>query len=285
MKLSIFTTIGYNGMPPPRSGDSWNYQNAIDCYCELADEVIIMNGASDSFTINRNDKIRVINHDWSQEFDWPFIGQQFQRGYEATTGDWVVHADLDFIFHEDDFSAIRKVMEQYPKQPGLTFYKHQFILPDRYNLKSRLVLAVNKKIYGDRIRFDAGGDLCQPSLDGEYIKPDFVAESRMPFYNYEKLTKTSEQIMEDCGRMDRAYYRHFGNWQLSIDKSGTDESCFDGYIKLLKGRFKKPSEHIKLEDHPKYIQETIRNLKPYQFGYNGFGLLGDKNDYLKGLHA
>lgn len=282
MKISVFTTT----TNPTVRGDNW--QDAIRCYADLADEVIIINGGEDlgvnaGFVLNN---IKIIQSDWPKEFDWPLIGQQFQRGYEAATGDWVIHADLDFIFHEKDFDKIRRAFTDNPNQPALTFWKHQFILPDRYNLKSRLVIAVNKKVYGDRIRFDSGGDLCQPSLDGEQIKSDFVAEARVAIYNYEKMTKTSDQIMDDCGRMDRAYRRHFKAWQLSADGSGSDESCFDGYIQLMIGRLKKPSEHIKLSEHPKYVRDTIRNLNPEEFGYNGFGLLGGESDYKKeAIHA
>lgn len=277
MKLSVFTTM----KNPFERGD--NYEDALACYRNLADEVVIVNSGDSVLTKSGIPNRVDVQMNWPQEFDWPVIGNAFQRGYEVATGDWVIHADLDFIFHERDFKAIREVMEKNPNQPALSFWKYQFVLPDRYNLKSRLVVAVNKKVYGDRIKFDSGGDLCQPSLDGEEIKPDFVEEARIPFYNYEKMTKTADQIMADCGRMDRAYHRHFGKWQLSTDGSGTDESCFDGYIKLLKSRFKKPSEHIKIDEHPKYIQKTIRLLSPEQFGYNGFGLLGEDSGYHKEL--
>lgn len=279
MKISIFTTV----TAPYVRGDL--FDESLNCYNALADEVIIVDGkpTADSdymWQLKERKKTKVIFHKWPKEFDWPLIGEQFQRGYEAATGDWVIHADLDFIFHEKDFAAIRKAFEENSKQPALSFWKYQFILPDRYNLKSRLVIAVNKKVYGDRIRFDSGGDLCQPSLDGEEIKPDYVNEARVPFYNYEKMTKTADQIMEDCGRMDRAYHRHFKSWQLCDDNSGSDESCFNGYIKLLRGRFNKPCEHIKLRDHPIFVQETIAGLRKNQFGFNGFGLFGD-NDYLR----
>lgn len=283
LKLSVFTTM----TNPMERGDI--ISNALDCYYELADEVIIMNGGKKYTWIPNGlypgKTIGIIDWPWQQEFDWPFIGEQFQRGYEVATGDWVIHADLDMIFHEKDFARIRQVMEDNPNQPALSFWKYQFILPDRYNLKSRIVLAVNKKVYGDRIRFDSGGDLCQPSLDGEQIPVEAVEEARVAIYNYEKIAKTSDQMMDDCGRMDRAYYRHFKEWQLSTDGSGSDESCFDGYIKLLKGRFNKPQEHIKLTDHPKYMQKTILSLQPQQFGFDGFGFFGD-NDYLKvGINA
>lgn len=270
LKLSIFTTV----TDPERRGD--NYFDAYQCYKELADEVIIVNGGTERII----GETQIFNP-WPQEFDWPLIGQQFQRGYEACNGDWVIHADLDFVFHEHDFTAIRRAFEDNPNAPALSFWKYQFILPDRYNLKSRLVIAVNKKRYGNRIKFDSGGDLCQPSLDGQEIKPEYVPEARVPFYNYEKMTKSIDQVMDDCGRMDRAYHKHFGTWQLSEDGSGSDESCFNGYIKLVRGRFHKPQEHIGLEKHPYFVQNTIRSLKAQNFGYNGFELLmGSENRYM-----
>lgn len=278
IKLSVFTTI----TNPTNRGDNW--KDALTCYGDLADEVIIINGGESIGRINAyigNANVKMLDHQWEQEFDWPFIGQQFQRGYEAATGDWVIHADIDFLFHEQDFDLIRQAMEQHPDSPALSFWKYQFILPDRYNLKSRLVIAVNKKRYGDRIKFDSGGDLCQPSLDGKEIKPDYVDEARVPLYNYEKIIKTSEQVTDDCGRMARAWHRHFKDYRLGYD----DESAFDEWVKMMKGRFAKPQEHIKLSSHPKYIQETIKSLTPDQFGYNGFGLFGE-NDYMRELaHA
>lgn len=269
LKLSIFTTIRY----PLKRGD--NVDDALACYTGLADEVVIVNGGY-SYT-KPDSKYRKIQYDWPDEFTWPFIGEQFQRGYEAATGDWVIHADIDFIFDEKDYDNIRETLER-TDAPALSFYKYQFVLPDRYNLKSRLVIAVNKGKYGDRIRFDSGGDLAQPSLDGKYISPDDVPESKIGFWNYEKITKTKEQIMDDVGRMERAYQRHFGHTQYGSD--GTNQDAFKFWIKAQYGKLQKPQEHVKLEDHPKCMQQTIKNLKPEQWGYSAFGL--EENDYVKG---
>jgi hypothetical protein len=267
MKLSVFTTV----TDPKRRGD--NFIDAWNCYSELADEVVRVDGSDKDIKIWDNHHTYYVKEgvEWPQEFSWPLIGQQFQRGYEACTGDWVIHADLDFIFHERDFATLRKALELNKDAPGLSFWKYQFILPDRYNLKSRLVLAVNKGKYGDRIRFDSGGDLCQPSLDGQQIQIDDVPEARVPFYNYEKLLKTKEQIMNDQGRMERAYFRHFKRYQLA--ENGTDESAYDGWLRMQQGRFNKPQEFIGWGEHPQYVRETIRKLKPEQWGYSGFGNL------------
>ncbi len=267
-------------MNPIERGDA--YKEALACYNDLADEVVVINSGDKVPDPNMRNALELKNR-WGDEFDWKVIGRTFQKGYEAATGDWVLHADLDFIFHERDFKALRQAMEENIYAPALSLWKYQFILPDRYTIKSRLILAINKKECGDRIRFDSGGDLCQPSYDGKLLTPDDVPEARIPFYNYEKLIKTREQIMSDQGRMERAYRRHFGHFQLADHDS--DAAAYHGWLEMMIGRFDKPAEHIKLEDHPKYIQQTIRDLKPDQFGYNGFGVLGTPNDYVKGLHA
>lgn len=274
MKLSIFTTV----TNPILRGD--NLYPSLECYEELADEVVIVNGKLNAplYGEKARDTTKNITYVWPRKFSWDFIGQQFQRGYEACTGDVVIHADLDFIFHEQDFNSIRQAAQEMLDngEPARSFYKYQFIQPDRYNLKSRLVIMVNKRDYGDRIKFNSGGDLCQPSLDGNELSPDEVKESGIAFYNYEKLCKTKEQILDDVGRMDRAYNSYFGKYIYGED--GSDPSAYEGWLKMMVGRYGKPQKEIKLEEHPKYIIETIKNLNPNQWGYSGFGLTRrDKN--------
>lgn len=287
MKLSIFTTI----TDPVKRGD--NLIDAINCYQALADELIIVDGNRKSdgletksqsyiFDNSENDRLAsqfgFLRNPWPKEFKWPFIGQQFQAGYEACTGDWCIRMDLDMLFHENNFVAIRQACIDNADQPVFSMLKHQFVLPDRFNLKSRLVIAVNKKKFGDRIKFDSGGDLCQVSLDGKYLEPGSVPDVKIPIWNYEKLTKTREQIMDDVGRMERAYKRHFGHTQYGSD--GTNKDAFAKWCEAQKGKFNKPHERIKLEEHPRFIKETIKNLKPHQWGYSGFSNL-EMNSYVK----
>lgn len=255
MKVSAFITITH----PEKRGDLFN-----ECYqaaTSFADEIVIVDGA----------------RTWPREFDWKVIGQHFQRGYEEAAGDWVVHLDTDFIIHENDAFALRKAINLNISAPALSLWKYQFVLPDRYNLKSRLVLAVNKAKYGSRIRFDSGGDLCQPSLDGRELTADDVPEARIPFYNYDKLIKNQDQIRDDVGRMARAWQRHFGEYKLG---GPDDESAYQVWLEMTLGRFNGRShEEIPLEAHPKVVQETIAKLKPHQWGYNGFGNL-PRNNYV-----
>lgn len=253
MKLGAFVTI----TDPERRGDPFSACEWM--IKETFDTAVAINGKKS----------------WPQEFSWELIGQHFQAGYRNCQADWVFHIDCDFIFHERDREAIRQACIANNDAPALSFYKRQFIAPDRFNLKSRLVVAVNKGKYGDRIRFDSGGDLCQPSLDGVELKPESVPEARIPFYNYEKILKTKEQITDDVGRMARAWHSHFGEYKLG---GPDDQSAYDEWYKMTAGRFQKPQEHILLADHPKYIQDVIHSLQPGQWGYDGFGLF--KSDYV-----
>lgn len=270
--LGIFTTL----TDPDRRGDCW--LPAIQCYAELADEVVIVNGGTEKF-LDLPDNVRVINSEWTKEFSWDLIGKKFTEGYNALNTRWAVHADIDFLFHERDFNLIRRTFEENPNEPALTFWKYQFILPDRYNLKSRLTIAVNKGKFGERIKFNSGGDLCQPSLDGRELNPNTVKEARIPFYNYEKLIKTREQVFDDVGRMARAWERYFNNTKLGSD----EESAFDEWARMLKGRFDKPHQEIGLLDHPEFIIPYIIALNKNHFGYDGFGML-PINNYSKEIH-
>lgn len=247
MRISAFVTI----TRPDERGDT--AKQCIESAHNFADEVVIIDG----------------EQSWPQEFYWPIIGEHFQAGYEQATGDWVFHLDTDFIFHEQDCAAIRLACLEHNYAPALSFLKRQFIQPDRFNVKSRLIVAVNKAKYGDRIRFDSGGDLCQPSLDGKYIEPGTVPDIRIAIWNYEKILKTKAQVKDDVGRMARAWARHFGNFKLGTD----DESAYQEWIKMVRGRYQKPQEVLQLEQHPRVMQAVIKSLKPGQFGYDGFGEL------------
>lgn len=257
MKLSIFTTIS--------DYDNNHWRESLLSYCDLADEVVVVNGNKDTYPLTGVGVLQVkqIDYEWPEEFEFSFIGQQFQRGYEACSGDWVIHCDIDYVFHEDDFKEIREHLKMiHSDTPVLSMYKYQFILPDRFVLKSRTPMIVNRK-YGDRIRFNSGGDLCQPSLDGvQVINSPCLT---IPFYNYEHLIKTEDILRKEIGRMERAYQRTFNKRLYKTDDP------FDGWKEMVLGRVKRHRETIGLRQHPKYIQETIKNLKPEQFGYDNFG--------------
>lgn len=261
MKLSAFITK----TDSERRGET--FEQCYQMAGQLCDEVVVIDG-KDS---------------WPKEFSWELIGQHFERGYQQCTGDWVIHLDTDFIFHENDYATLRQALEASPTEMALSFWKYQMYTPDRYALKSRLVLAVNKGLYGDTIMFDSGPDLCQPSRYGTEIKPHEVPEARVAFYNYEHILKTKAQITEDVGRMDRAYQRRFGKWLYSED--GTDQSAYEGWLKMVLGRYRNHGNRLSLEEHPKIMQDIIKNLRPDQMGYSIFGNVDTCSYFQETSHA
>jgi len=303
MTISIFTTV----TNPESRQDAW--REALSCYLDFADEVVVVNGSSgDNQDIEEIslDKLKILNYKWPDEFKWDFIGQQFQRGYDACTGDWCIRMDLDYLLHEDDFQAIRDFLKTC-KAPVACFPKRQFLKADRYSVKAILPIAYNKKKFGDRIKLDSGGDLCQPSLDGKEINkedmpvisrkvPTIVADnvtteqikkrlpgvfeengmtytygSFIPIWNYECLLKTKKVQTKEFYRFARAWGRYFGKNMFGIEN---EQQALEKFLKMQIGRYSSTENKIiKLEDHPKYIQDTIKNLKPEQFGFNGWGNL------------
>lgn len=311
MKISIFTTL----TDPERRQDA--YLEALECYLDFADEVVVVNGSKlfnwrledikengHEYNIFEPEKLKIINYKWPEEFDWTFISEQFQRGYNTCTGDWAIRMDLDYLLHEDDFEAVREFLERCDA-PVACFPKRQFLKADRYSVKAIMPIAFNKKKYGDRIKLDSGLDLCQPSLDGKEIDksempivarkvPTIIAdnitgkqrEARLPntfeedgityvysgfipIWNYECILKTEEVEAKEFYRMARAWGRTFGKNMMGID---SEEYALERFLQMQTARYKATKQNvISLEQHPKYIQEAIKNLTPEQFGYDGWG--------------
>lgn len=250
------------------------YLECIRSALNFADEVVVIDGGSSDGSPERirrlgDRRIRVHYYPWPEEFEWAFIGEQFQRGYLECTGDWVVHLDADYIIHEEDAPRLRQAFEQHATAPALSFWKYQFIRADRYSLKSRLVVAANKGKFGRQISFTGGHDLCAPALNGTYLSPDDVPEARVPFYNYDWLRKTKQVATRDLGRFARAYQRSFGKYKLG---GPDDASALREFTKMQYGRAEaRATKRLKLEEHPLAIQATLQGLEPVDFGYDGWG--------------
>ena len=73
------------------------------------------------------------------------IGKIFQEGYEKSSMDWVIRMDLDYFFHEKDKDKLRKSLFKYQDYPAVAFPQYQIFTPDRYQIKTRICLAFNKK--------------------------------------------------------------------------------------------------------------------------------------------
>ena len=118
---------------PEERGDPW--KEALDCYNSLADEVV------------------VVGEEWPYEFKFDHIGKTFQEGFNKASGDWVIRMDLDYFFHENDFAKLKQILKKNIDSPSVAFPQYQFFTPDRFQVKTKLCIALNKKYFPSTLPF------------------------------------------------------------------------------------------------------------------------------------
>ena len=40
--------------------------------------------------------------DWPKEFKFDLIGKFYQKGFDESSGDWVLRMDIDYFFHQNN---------------------------------------------------------------------------------------------------------------------------------------------------------------------------------------
>lgn len=245
MKISVFTSM----TNPDERNDPW--RESLNCFNELADELII------------------VGHDWPFEFKWDYLSNVIQEGFEKCSGDWVFWMPIDYIFHEKDLNKIKNKLIKYKDEPAIAFPQHQIFTPDRYFMQSKICAVINKKEFPN-IKYNGGGDLCLPTLNGNLITVNNVPQTNIPIWNYDKIFGTKETISKDRARFSRAWFRQFNDWGVFGGES--EEEAFDAWFNMVKIRYKKHVLKLNINDHPKYIKNKLLEIHPNQFGYDAFGL-------------
>ena len=246
MKIVIFTHM----TNPEERMDPW--KEALACYEYFSDEVVI------------------VGDDWPTEFKWDYIGKVFQEGFDKSYGDWVINLPTDMIFHENDLEKLKTYLIKYNDHPAVVFPKFKFFSYKKCEFKTFDTLAINKSKYPD-VKFNGGGDLCLATLNGKILDQTNVPIVNVPIWNYDTTFRTKEIIMEDRARFARAWFREFNNWD---DRGGeTSDEAYEEWLKMVK--FRLPNHLIKkqISEHPKFIQNKLKNLRKEQFGYDCFGLI------------
>ncbi len=292
MRISILTTI----TNPTERQDK--YEQAICCYKDLADEVVVVDG---SFSSNQDGQIdvlgktKIIYSHWPHEWNWIELPRHLNIGREQCTGDWIIRLDIDQFIHEKDFEEIyRRLKNCLQSIDVMTFQKKSTVYGGRYYEKGGQAIAFRNRPYialGKDL--DCDTDLCYPikvlgveeiSYTGYTTQKDRVfyfikGKYKLPFgkslikertgvsyWNYDYFFKTRGFIKEEFWRFSKAYYRYFKSWKFGKNK----DEAFKVFMDMQKARYDKAPYTYKLEDHPKYIRKEVELLKPEQFGYNGF---------------
>lgn len=259
MKVSIFTTY----TNPEKRNDPW--KEALECYEDFADEIIVK------------------GQDWPYDFSWDLIGKTFQSGFDEARGDWAIRMDIDYFFHEKHKKTLPIVLRKYDNFPGIVFPQYQFFTPDRFQVKTRLCIALNKKKFPN-IKLNGGGDLCLATLNDELLPINRLPNVNIPIYQYDSMFRTKEIISEDRARFAKAWKKYFNDYGNRGDES--PDKAFKSWYKDIEIKYKKHTNTLNFEKHPKYIKNKIANLSENQFGYSAFGLKGNTSrtleDFIKG---
>ena len=75
------------------------------------------------------------------------IGKTFHSGFQQCKTDWVIRMDLDYFFHENDFAKLKQILKKNIDSPSVAFPQYQFFTPDRFQVKTKLCIALNKKYF------------------------------------------------------------------------------------------------------------------------------------------
>lgn len=277
MKLSILTTI----TDPELRQDP--YKEAIESYCDLADEVVVVDGSHDC-RIKPVDhkKIKVVCNLWPKEWSWKQLPIQLNKGLEQCTGDWVLKLDIDQMIHEKDNSRLRMMLTHLREDvPVITCQKYSVYPSKRYTQKGEMILGINLKTYRDKIKYgrdlDKESDLCTPiwvKQEGKVPLGTLVTngegfKSTIPYWNFDYTFKSKEVARNEFLRFSKAYHAYFGSWQWGR----TADESLDVFLNMMEGRWKSAPYHIDdIKILPKYIHKKYLELTPDQFGYDGWGV-------------
>lgn len=243
--FSVFTTM----TNPDSRNDPW--KESLNCYNALADEVV------------------VVGDDWPYEFDWGIFNRIYQGGFDECNTDWVMRMDLDYFIHENDIKKIKKYLKKYEDYPAIVLPQYQFFTPDRYQIKTKLCLLLNKGKFPE-IQLNGGNDRMLATLNGELLTYKNVPQIKVPIWQYDSMFRTKEIIGVDRARFARAWKRTFNDYG---DRGGDDPKiAFDAWFEMIKIRYTKHLFKMNINNHPKYILNKIKDLNSSQFGFSAFGL-------------
>ena len=290
------------------------YLESIKSFMELADEVIVVNGAcgpiKDDGSIARiraldpkGNKIKIIDHTWNPvDWSWEELGYHLKTAYEACTGDWAFRFDCDYIFEPKDVDKMKAFlifcngMSIPPK--GVTIRKTNFGLADQYFEKSTMPFIVNK---GQYPKLTYGLAYSSPDfmtaidpveeVNGMPIgwgidkQPEMLRNcQRAKLWCYDFTFMTVEQVDEIRGNSYYAQIR-YENPNTSCDPKEVNKikrNALGKFRKQMIARIMRPDVvQIPLEEHPPVMHDKLRTLNQKMFGYNAFGWLKKKCDYIK----
>lgn len=286
MKLSIHTTI--------TNPERWRYpyMEALASFCELADEVIVVDGGSTDGSLEniqmlskiKNDKIKIITLPWPEEYSQGEFPKHLNAGLEACTGDWAMKMDIDYVIHEDDIEKFHVWLEHlHHEEWALASYlKFQVLNQSRGYVKARLPFIIHKSSAGESIRYGVQSD--NPNSDWSYpvfpdgeingvptgksVPPNLSDLVAINVWNYDYFFRTKELAKECFARAARGWKRGTGKNSWGT----TPEESLDIFVEQARSRLNFSFTPLEIKHHPRFIRDRVRDMTPAMFGYDNWGL-------------
>ena len=276
---------------------------SIKSFLPIVDELIVVDGGSTDGTIEaiqqiNDSKIRIINDEdvkWEKEWAYGRMGHNFNRGLQECTGDWVIKFDVDYILHEKGTIRFREDLANASKRERLTvaFTRMNFILADRFYVKSKKTLAINKTRcrevginlkYGlDLKRWGWGFDF----IDGTELKDKVNFGSMLreggnsivtgaTVFNYDFCLASKDIVRESRWRHELAVNKQQLLAGLTTKEAVNNirenkEVVWNLFKKNCLENLERFATPLEIEKHPEIIQDKIKNLSKDQQGYNCWG--------------
>lgn len=250
------------------------FLESISSFLPVVDEMVIVldpyshDGTRESIEDRFGSDVRIVSAPFDLE-NWGRISWGIQKttGYHACKGDVVVMFDADGVLHEKDIDLTKKKLDEFendPKYLVALWRKYRFFSPTRYYFQSRHYGVFNKKKLGDRFDFfddTKGAANLRPFADNP---TDIRRLLGVQIFGYEHTFDTRE-----------IYEEKIYSYGKMLDRAERKERTLQDYIdrqmnQALERMNGKDGGSMKIEDHPKIMQERLRSINPKHWGYNFF---------------
>lgn len=290
MKISIHTTI----TNPKR----WQfpYMAALASFCDVADEVIVVDGGStdgsieeiEKLSFDRGNKIKIVPLPWPDEYTNSELPKHLNAGLVACTGDWAIKTDIDYVFHEKDITDLQVRLRAFHKEHWMAASMEKLLVINKSRAfrKSKMPFIIHKSDVGDAVQYGiqmdvdpALDDWCYPiiPLRGKMNKEGVPMGSSLPIagvkatgidvWNYDYFFRTKEQAKECFARTAAARRKSAGN-----EWGANDEDSWKLFLQQTEGRMQKVFIPLEVKSHPKYIRDAVASLRPEQYGHSNWGM-------------
>lgn len=273
MKTAAFTTIS--------DPLYWQYafKECIDCYSEIFDEVVVVDGSLTEFEYvqsicKQRPNVKYVRYPWPYEFKWEEFPRHVEMGYRNISEDIDVamRMDIDYYIHESDVMALRMLMEKLLRNNSRVACVKKFtVMSKDYGfIKATMPIIVNMHLK-ENIDFvkgnDTSTDWCFPVDKTTKVPIEPSEFSAINLYNYDYFFRDLEKSVETFYRFSRAAQRDFNEFSWG----NTYDECKTVVTDRFKG-FMNKRNIVDITSHPKWISERVKNMKPQERGFNNWGM-------------